>query len=430
MATDLSGLFGQLSKAGSQYGGSVMPQDPNERSVLQAAGVTNPMLQLFGQGLAGTAGLDFSSPNERIRTDIKQQAASLPEDAQQRVAMLAKTDPQRAMIQLQTEQAKAKDKAYIKTYDAYQRALANGQPVVAAKLAGELASKYGDKFTLDAQVKAQTTANAAKDQPRSEFIQQASIEIRDLVRSGATDELAKKVAELQQRSSAFGTPVNIQELVSKEQQNARLASTLKTEQDDRRFKEALYNQLLTEDPQAAAAYKDFPEARSNKSTLAWLQGERDEDEAAARVAARADAEKDEDAVVSDKTVFDSVGDQVFNDVIGDVALSKEARAKVRTAFTQGISGVYASAKDNMTRDEVADLISSAIASDPRIEELIKDGENKVDKPGWFKGDASLSGLISAAIQEQIEQMKGGGGNATGELSDAAKKLREQLKNKK
>ena len=427
MAVNLSGLFGQLSEAGSQYGGGVMPKDPNERSVLQAAGVTNPMLQLFGQGLAGATGLDFSSPNERIRTDIKQQAATLPEDAQQRVAMLAKTDPQRAMLQLQTEQAKAKDKAYVQTYDAYQRALANDQPVVAARLAGELSSKYADKFTLDAQVKAQTTANASKDQPRSEFIQQASIEIRDLVRSGATDELAKKVAELQQRSSAFGTPVNIQELVSKEQQNARLASTLKTEQDDRRFKEALYNQLLTEDPQAAAAYKDFPEARSNKSTLAWLQGERDEAEAEER---QIEGEKrratltgkESKAIVSDKTVFDSVGDKVFNAVIGDVALSKEARAKVRTAFTQGISGVYASAKNNMTRDEVAALISSAIASDPRIEEIIKEGSDEFDE--WWDGkDAqSLSGLITAAIQEQ---MKAGGGGAVVETGGASFTVRQK-----
>jgi hypothetical protein len=390
------------------------------------------MLQLFGRGLADTVGVDVSSPNQQMRTQIQQQAAALPEDAQQRVAMLAKADPQRAMLQLQTEQAKAKDKAYVQTYDAYQRALANDQPVVAEKLAGELASKYADKFTLDAQVKAQTTANSAKDEPRSEFIQQASVEIRDLVRSGATDELAKKVAELQKRSSAFGTPVNIQELVSREQQNARLENTLKTEQADRKFEESIYNQLLTQDPAEAAAYKDFPEARSNKSSLAWLRGERDEAEAEAR---QIEGEKrragltkeDSDNIVSDKTVFDAVGDQVFNDVLGDVALSKSARAKVRTAFTQGISGVYASAKNNLTRQQVDAIIRSAIASDPRIAEMIKDGENEVDKPGWLKGDASLSGLINAAIQEQ---MKGGGGNATGELSDAAKKLQEQLKNKK
>jgi len=65
MAIDLSGMFKNLGAATSALGESVrgpaLPEDPNQRNAMQRAGVTNPMLQMFGTGLGGAMGMDMRS---------------------------------------------------------------------------------------------------------------------------------------------------------------------------------------------------------------------------------------------------------------------------------------------------------------------------------------------------------------------------------
>jgi hypothetical protein len=48
-----------------QYGqGGGIPADPKQRDAMQAAGVTNPLLQQFGRGLGGMLGTEMRSPAE------------------------------------------------------------------------------------------------------------------------------------------------------------------------------------------------------------------------------------------------------------------------------------------------------------------------------------------------------------------------------
>ena len=55
-----SGLLTGLQQYGQ--GGGAIPSDPNQRNLMQAAGVTNPLLQQFGQSLGGLFGVETRSP--------------------------------------------------------------------------------------------------------------------------------------------------------------------------------------------------------------------------------------------------------------------------------------------------------------------------------------------------------------------------------
>lgn len=68
MAIDLSGMFKNLGGATDLLGastiGPAVPTDPMQQNAMQRAGVTNPMLQMFGQGLGGALGRDMRSKQE------------------------------------------------------------------------------------------------------------------------------------------------------------------------------------------------------------------------------------------------------------------------------------------------------------------------------------------------------------------------------
>lgn len=74
MAIDLSGMFRNLGAATSALGESVkgapVPTDPNQRNAMQRAGVTNPLLQKFGQGIGSSLGMDMRSPMQQLRASM------------------------------------------------------------------------------------------------------------------------------------------------------------------------------------------------------------------------------------------------------------------------------------------------------------------------------------------------------------------------
>ena len=65
MAINLSGMFQNLGGATDALSKSIMgspvPTDPMQRNAMQRMGVTNPLLQQFGQGLGGALGQDMRS---------------------------------------------------------------------------------------------------------------------------------------------------------------------------------------------------------------------------------------------------------------------------------------------------------------------------------------------------------------------------------
>jgi hypothetical protein len=77
-----------------QYGqGGGIPADPKQRDAMQAAGVTNPLLQQFGRGLGGMLGTEMRSPAAIQQAEQKAQQ----EQARQVYSEAMTADPQKQM---------------------------------------------------------------------------------------------------------------------------------------------------------------------------------------------------------------------------------------------------------------------------------------------------------------------------------------------
>jgi hypothetical protein len=86
-----SGLLSGLQNFGQ--GGGNIPADPRQRNAMQAAGITNPLLQQFGMGLGGILGNDMRSPMEQFGSAIQGIDTATPEGKKALLAALAKVDP-------------------------------------------------------------------------------------------------------------------------------------------------------------------------------------------------------------------------------------------------------------------------------------------------------------------------------------------------
>ena len=86
-----SGLLTGLQQYGQ--GGGAIPADPRQRDAMQAAGVTNPLLQQFGRGLGGMLGTEMRSP-AAIQQD---QQKAQQEQARQVYSEALSADPQKQM---------------------------------------------------------------------------------------------------------------------------------------------------------------------------------------------------------------------------------------------------------------------------------------------------------------------------------------------
>ena len=70
-----SGLLTGLQQYGQ--GGGAIPADPRQRNAMQAAGVTNPLLQQFGMGLGGMLGTEMRSPAAVQQAQLTEQVSAI-----------------------------------------------------------------------------------------------------------------------------------------------------------------------------------------------------------------------------------------------------------------------------------------------------------------------------------------------------------------
>lgn len=97
MAVNLSGMFQNLREAGSRSRPSnPMPTDPRDLNRLQAAGVQNPMLQMFGRGLSDVLGTDIRSPNEKLKAGMQGLDPSNPQSLLAVAQAIQSSDPEKA----------------------------------------------------------------------------------------------------------------------------------------------------------------------------------------------------------------------------------------------------------------------------------------------------------------------------------------------
>lgn len=75
MAINLSGMFQNLGGATDALSKSIMgpalPTDPMQMNAMQRRGVSNPLLQQFGQGLGTALGQEMRSPDEQLKAAMK-----------------------------------------------------------------------------------------------------------------------------------------------------------------------------------------------------------------------------------------------------------------------------------------------------------------------------------------------------------------------
>lgn len=114
MAINLSGMFQNLGSATEGLSKSIMgspvPTDPTQQNAMQRAGVTNPMLQMLGQGLGTSMGRDMRSPAEQVKALMGQLDPNDPTAVLKIAAALKDIDPAKS-AQLIAEYRAAQTKA-------------------------------------------------------------------------------------------------------------------------------------------------------------------------------------------------------------------------------------------------------------------------------------------------------------------------------
>ena len=108
-----SGLLTGLQQYGQ--GGGAIPADPRQRDAMQAAGVTNPLLQQFGRGLGGMLGTEMRSPAAVQQAQLKEQVGAIKDPSSyegmvQLAKAVMKIDPiQGAQLLAKAEEKKKAD---------------------------------------------------------------------------------------------------------------------------------------------------------------------------------------------------------------------------------------------------------------------------------------------------------------------------------
>lgn len=169
-----SGLLTGLRNYGQ---GGALPADPRQRNAMQAAGVTNPLLQQFGQSLGGLLGAEMRSPaaiqqaeqqtqQEQARQVYSQALSASPEKQLELASQLVNIQGYETAAMKLAQQAQAK-------LQQGQETLARGQEEIASSL-----------------------NQTRREQSLASAIQEKNPELASLVRQGDPDAYKRGVALL------------------------------------------------------------------------------------------------------------------------------------------------------------------------------------------------------------------------------------------
>lgn len=149
-----SGLLTGLQQYGQ--GGGAIPADPRQRDAMQAAGVTNPLLQQFGRGLGGMLGTDMRSPMAIANTELSTALSGSPEDQKKAAQRLASLGYSEQAIQL-LESANAAEQEIALKQQQEAAVKSNIDRATAFKLPQETIDSYAtggiDEKTFNALIK-------------------------------------------------------------------------------------------------------------------------------------------------------------------------------------------------------------------------------------------------------------------------------------
>ena len=146
---DLSGMFSNLRQASMPYQrtpAQPVPTDPQQQTALQAAGVTNPMLQMFGRGLGGMLGTEMRSPAAIAQAEQKTQQ----EQARQVYSQALTAPPEKQMeFASQLVKIPGYEQAGLQLFQQAQDKLANKQAQLQEQQQRELFANRARGLGLD-----------------------------------------------------------------------------------------------------------------------------------------------------------------------------------------------------------------------------------------------------------------------------------------
>jgi hypothetical protein len=405
-----SGLLTGLQQYGQ--GGGAIPADPRQRDAMQAAGVTNPLLQQFGKSIGGMFGVDTRSPQQQEQAMLRGLDLKNEADLQKVSDFYAKRgETDRAFAyQQRAEAARSRNsaefetnrkKAYQLHVNEYIKAVQSGDKQRQTEVSEAMGKTFGDLWSVSEQTKARQVADAANEPERKEFISTAKTELREALDSGNSKDIAAKIADLQGRAATIGG-INIESIVSSELQINRALKSITDEQSDKAFNQVVYDQLNAEDQNEAKRYKNPEEygvTRSNKDAIAWLRSEADEKERAAAAAAKAKAGEEPTGLIKDKTVFDDVVKGVVDTLIAPGDLGETKTANVYKSVDKIVSGLYSESKNVYTADEIRKNVL-----EPAFNEY-KDRLAEGDVKDGFWSGSSLEKELRPMLIKQFDQFK-------------------------
>jgi len=316
-------------------------------------------------GLGGMFGIDTRSPQQQEQAMLSGLNLKSDTDLQKLSDFYAKRgEADKAFAyQQRAEAARSRNsaefetnrkKAYLLNKNEYIKAVQSGDTARQTELSEVMNKMFGDLWSVSEQTGARQVADAANEPERKEFINIAKTELRDVLDSGNSKDIATKIADLQGRAATIGG-INIESIVSSELQINRALKSITDEQSDKAFNQVVYDQLNAEDQDEAKRYKspeEYGVARSNKDAIAWLRSEADEKERAKAAEDKAKAGQDPAGLIKDKTVFDDAVRGVVDSLIAPGDLSETETANVYKSVDKVVSGIYSKAKNVYTVDEI------------------------------------------------------------------------------
>ena len=412
---DLSGMFSNLRQASMPYQrqpAQPVSTDPRQQTALQAAGVTNPMLQMFGQGLGGMLGTEMRSPAQQEQAMLRGLDLKSDTDLQKLSDFYAKRgEADKAFAyQQRAEAARSRNsaefetnrkKAYQLHVNEYIKAVQSGDKQRQTEVSEAMGKTFGDLWSVSEQTKARQVADAANEPERKEFINTAKTELREVLDSGNSKDIAAKIADLQGRAATIGG-INIESVVSSELQINRALKSITDEQSDKAFNQVVYDQLNAEDQDEAKRYKNPEEygvTRSNKDAISWLRSEADEKERAKAAEAKARAGEEPTGLIKDKTVFDDVVKGVVDTLIAPGNLSDPKTANVYKSVDKIVSGLYSESKNVYTADEIRTYVLEP--SMTQYTDRLSEGDVK----GGSWSGPSLEKELRPVLLEKFEKFK-------------------------
>lgn len=159
MAVNLSGMFANLAAASQPQQRGTVPADPRQQNVMQRFGVTDPLLQQFGQGLGGLLGTEMRSPAAIQQEQLQAQQGQ----ARDLYSQALSADPKKQMeIAAQLIKIQGYEQAGLQLFQQAQKEITSQQALQRDQQFRETLAERARKAGLEGIAESVTTAPSSE----------------------------------------------------------------------------------------------------------------------------------------------------------------------------------------------------------------------------------------------------------------------------